>query len=262
MDLHRHPELLDQLAGKYALGALRGGARRRFEALCRDYAPVRAAALVWEARFHGLTELGPAVTPDPAVWRRIDNLVNAAAAASRQQAQARPSRAPSPSGWAAWLSSLGVWRLTAAASLVAGVLGAVVGVRQVTLLRSEVSGLQAQLATSERIKYVAVLQDAKSNAEVLVTFDPRANTLTLQRVGGYRESPDRSLQLWALQPGQKPRSLGVLGRESLLKLTASDRDVERTVQLAISLEAQGGVDGTAGPGGPVMFTGALIKKQL
>ena len=48
MNIHRHPELLDRLAAAWALGTLRGGARRRFEALAREQAPVRAAALLWE----------------------------------------------------------------------------------------------------------------------------------------------------------------------------------------------------------------------
>ena len=39
MDIHRHPERLDHLAAAYALGTLRGGARRRFEALARERAP-------------------------------------------------------------------------------------------------------------------------------------------------------------------------------------------------------------------------------
>ena len=36
MNLTRNPQLLDRLAAAYALGSLRGGARRRFEQLARD----------------------------------------------------------------------------------------------------------------------------------------------------------------------------------------------------------------------------------
>ena len=35
MNLIKHPELIDRLAASFALGTLRGGARRRFEALAR-----------------------------------------------------------------------------------------------------------------------------------------------------------------------------------------------------------------------------------
>ena len=46
MNLIQHPELLQKLAASYALGTLRGGARRRFETLAREQPTVRAAALV------------------------------------------------------------------------------------------------------------------------------------------------------------------------------------------------------------------------
>ena len=62
MNLIQHPELLDRLAAAHALGTLRGGARRRFEAMAREQAPVRAAALVWQSRVASMN-LNPAVTP-------------------------------------------------------------------------------------------------------------------------------------------------------------------------------------------------------
>jgi len=44
MNLMQHPERLERLATSYALGTLRGGARRRFETMAREQAPVRAVA--------------------------------------------------------------------------------------------------------------------------------------------------------------------------------------------------------------------------
>ena len=77
MNLPQHPELLDRLASAYALGSLRGGARRRFEALAREQAPVRAAALIWQSRVASMNELQAPVEPSPVVWTRIHNLVQA-----------------------------------------------------------------------------------------------------------------------------------------------------------------------------------------
>ena len=48
MNIINNPNLLDQLAAGYALGTLRGGARRRFETLARQSATVRASALIWQ----------------------------------------------------------------------------------------------------------------------------------------------------------------------------------------------------------------------
>ena len=56
MNITQHPELLQRLAASYALGTLRGGARRRFETLAREHAAVRAAALVWQTHWSGLAE--------------------------------------------------------------------------------------------------------------------------------------------------------------------------------------------------------------
>jgi hypothetical protein len=52
------PDLLDRLAAAYALGTLRGGARRRFESLARQSPSLRATALVWQER-SSMTELQP-----------------------------------------------------------------------------------------------------------------------------------------------------------------------------------------------------------
>src|SRR5690606_6180133 len=56
MNLIQNPELLEKLASAYALGTLRGGARRRFETLAREQAPVRAAALIWQSRVASMNE--------------------------------------------------------------------------------------------------------------------------------------------------------------------------------------------------------------
>ena len=76
MNLKNNPVLMDQLAASYALGTLRGGARRRVEMLARDDAALRAAALIWQSRLASVAELQQEVAPSPAVWKRIENLVN------------------------------------------------------------------------------------------------------------------------------------------------------------------------------------------
>lgn len=261
MDLTRNPELLDRLATSYALGTLRAGARRRFETLARENAAVRAAALIWQTRLSGLNELQTQQAPDPAVWTRIDNLVQAEqqnqvwqsnrAAAGDQ----RPAGASPP-----WWARLGWWRGASAAGAFATVLAVVTGWNLHAQRSSEVAQLQAQLRVVPQEAYVAVLQDDKSTASMLVTFDPRNNRLTLQRVGNYQEAADRSLQLWALPREGSPRSLGVLDRDKLLKLVAGEADVRGVPTLAISLEPKGGVPGAGGPTGPVLFSGTLIPK--
>ena len=266
MNLINKPELLDRLASHYALGTLRGGARRRFETLARDHASLRAAALVWQSRFSSVNELQAQATPSPVVWTRIDNLVRgeteAAAMQSRRQLAA-------PDTKARWWQALGLWRGMAAAGALASVVAITVGLNlqshmgnEISQMGGEISRLQAQLLATPQIEYVAVLADDKSAASMLVTFDPKNKKLVLQRVGGYQEAGDRSLQLWALPPSGGPRSLGVLGGDKLLQLTANDGDIRAVPTLAISLEPKGGVPSAGGPTGPVLFTGTVIQKML
>ncbi len=255
----RNPELLDKLAAAHALGTLRGGARRRFEALAREQAPVRAAALVWQSRVASMNELQTPAEPAPAVWTRIENLVRAD---TEQQAMATARAANVKPRATGWLRSLALWRGTTAAGALATVLAVVTAVGLRDDMGAQIGELQAKLEATPAIEYVAVLNDDKASASMLVTFDPKSRKLTLQRVGGFQEASDKSLQLWALPPSGGPRSLGVLSQERLLQLAADQADVREVPTLAISLEPKGGVPSETGPTGPVLFKGALIQKML
>ena len=268
MNLSKHPQTLDRLAANYALGTLRGGARRRFEAISRENATVRAAALVWQGRLSGMTELQSPILPTPAVWTRIQNMVRAeldavAMQLARQSGQANNDRSTS------WLISiwqgLWVWRGAAAAGALATVLAVVTGFSlrdQLDIRGKQVDELSAQLKVAPKIEYVAVLVDAKSAETMLVTFDSKSQNLVLQRVGDYKEANDKSLQLWALPNSGGPRSLGVLGGDKVLRLATAEGDVKQVPTLAISLEPKGGVPSAGGPTGPVLFKGALIQKVI
>ncbi len=280
MNIARHPELLDRLAAAWALGTLKGGARRRFEQAAREHPTVRAAALLWQERMTGMTELQPAVQPAAHVWTRIDNLVQAdrdAHAVSQRREAPQPRRRWSLSTWWPGLSLAG-GLATVAAIGVAFQLNTQLGQTRAELmarsealntqaglnaqLQTQLAGLQQELAAMPRADYVAVLNDSQAGAAVLVTFDPQRRQLNLQRVGSFQEAEDRSLQLWALPPGSGPKSLGVLTRERLLQLTAEPTAVKDVPALAISLEPRGGVPEAGGPTGPVLFKGALIQRQI
>ena len=258
MNLNGKPLLIDQLAASYALGTLRGGARRRFEALARDNATLRAAALIWQSRLASVAELQPEVAPSPAVWKRIENLVSA----EKQNqvmwaARSVPvATAPVSGGW--W-ASLGLWRGATAAGTFAAVIAVLAGVNLNTRLSGQVQELSAKLSSMPAIEYVAVLADDKSSASMLVTFDPNTKKLMLKRVGDFREQPDKSLELWALPPGAPAKSLGVLTGDAVVHLTAADSDIRQSPALAITLEPKGGVPPGTGPTGPILFKGALIK---
>jgi anti-sigma-K factor RskA len=289
MNLLSNSALLDHLASSYALGTLRGGARRRFETLARESVTIRTAAHIWQERLAAMTELQPASIPSPNVWKRIANEMDVSAAASAASARPAPLVQVDNSLHHQILSrlrrSVGLWRGTALATGLATVAAVGVGlslstqVKQKDLALVEASQAVRQsamrvvaLQAESRIDYVAVLADDKATASMLVTYDPRKNTLTVKRVGGYQTAFDRSLQLWALpglpgdaKPGAAaagPQSLGVLGDGDVIRLTANESSVKNIPALAISLEPKGGVPSETGPTGPVLFKGALIQTVL
>jgi anti-sigma-K factor RskA len=138
------PELCDRLAGEYALGTLRGPARRRFERLLSDDAPLRDLAEDWELRLNLLAESAPAVTPPARVWEGIAERIGGASAP-------RP-----PSLLSRLWESLGFWR---AASLLAAAAAAVavyvalrppdVGREQLAALDQRLTGIETKLAAVE-----------------------------------------------------------------------------------------------------------------
>ena len=81
-------------------------------------------------------------------------------------------------------------------------------------------------------------------------------------MGGLSGRTRQSLQLWALPPQGGPRSLGVLGGDAVVKLTAAENQVRAVPALAVSLEPKGGVPGERGPTGPVLFKGAFAADAL
>ena len=208
MNITQHPELLDRLAASYALGTLRGGARRRFETLAREQAPVRAAALIWQARIGSVAELQTPAQPTAAVWTRIDNLVQADV---QRQAMRDAHAAPPATG--GWLRNLLLWRGAAAAGVAAAIVAMVVGVDQRAQLGTQIASLQTQLLATPQIKYVAVLADGKADPSMLVTFDARTNKLLLQRGnlrarGGTQAAVDLHTHHHGRQRGHGTRSGG------------------------------------------------------
>ena len=272
MNILNNPLLIEQLAASYALGTLRSGARRRFETLARDNAGVRAVALIWQSRMSSMAELQPQSAPSPAVWTRIENLVNAEKQAvamrdARARAQADDQHAARASG--SWWASLGLWRGGAVAGTLVAVVALSAGFNlnqlngslrgQIAKLTGDKQQLSARLAAAPEIQYVAVLADDKSSASMLVTFDPKNKRLLIKRVGGFQAQADKSLELWALPAGGAPKSLGVLGSDPVIRLTAASSDVREAPALAISLEPLGGAPAGGGPTGPVLLKGSLIE---
>ncbi len=284
MNIGQHPELLDKLAASYALGTLRGGARRRLEAYARQSATVRTSLLLWQERMHAMIELPLPMQPSPNVWKRIENVLTMEMEALRNSKAAIKTENLAQQLLVHARKAVALWRGAALAGAVATLAAVVVGLQHGNTLKGELGQVSAKLQTTQgqvqqaqlavqqaqaaaqqaaqQLQYVAVLSDDKSAASVLVTVDTAKNRMTLQRVSGYQEAADKSLQLWALPAGGKPQSLGVLTGDKVIRLAADDARVKALPTLAVSLEPKGGVAEETGPTGPVLFKGALLQTAL
>jgi len=63
--------LIDRLAAEYAVGTLRGGARRRFEAWRREYPAVEQRCQEWELRLAALALRARPIAPPAGQWNKL-----------------------------------------------------------------------------------------------------------------------------------------------------------------------------------------------
>jgi anti-sigma-K factor RskA len=230
MNIRNNPMLRQKLAAEYALGTLKGGARRRFEGWMHNDAELRALAFQWQQRLTPMAEFAGDVTPPRSVWSGIER---------RLKLKAAPD-----AGWRYWLNeSLAFWR---GLGLVSTALATLLMVVLLT---------KAGLDTPS-ISYVATLVDDKAQNALVLTADRRNHALDVRVITSAQVAADKSLQLWAVPKSGNPRSLGVLasnrGRFALNDNALAD-DV---MLLAVTLEPKGG---SPGPTGPILYKGNWVR---
>lgn len=153
------------------------------------------------------------------------------------------------------------WRVVAVVLLLVLLLGWAASASMVEQLKAQIIHLQGKVALLPQVKHVAVLLDAKQQPALLVTFDPGANMLQLQRLNAVMEGREESLQLWALAADKAPRSLGLLtSKYKTLQIPAKAADVAGANELAVSVENKGGAADTQGPEQPFLFRGWWVQK--
>lgn len=276
MNLHRNPDLVDRLAGEYALGVLRGGARKRFEALARQDERVREAIESWQARIGAMTEIAPSVAPPATVWEGVERRLgfgaawNPGAAPAQTGAQptsARPTRSPAP---ARWFDSLAFWRgwsIGATGLALAAAIALAVTLRpfapegtppEQTAQNTQTA--QGSGAKIERVAYVAALvppDQPKSPTMAFVMWDDKNAMASVHRMtGGDAPPPGKTEQLWGVMRDGKMVSLGMLPAGQVVAMKV--RGMNAYVKLAVSVEPMGGSRRTDGPSGPVVCEGALM----
>jgi anti-sigma-K factor RskA len=110
-------------------------------------------------------------------------------------------------------------------------------------------------------QYVALLQGNAGAPAFILTVDAATKNFTVRKVGAQPEA-GRSYELWIVSDKlQRPRSLGLIGRNDFTTrpvLAGYDTDLVNQATYAVSIEPEGGST-TGAPTGPVVFSGKLIE---
>lgn len=236
------PRLVDHLASAYALGTLRGGARRRFERLRRDRADVRLAADEWEARLGGLGLAVPPARPSPGVWRAIEQRTRAAPAASA----ARRGGWLLPAGWGGGGLAAGLAIAGALFFLAPGLF---------------VTADRAAMHAGEKLpaSYVGLLTDEQGAGKLLVSSLRHGRTMTVKVIGPIAPPPAGRMVLWAVPAsgpafvlGDVPASGSAISRLP----DTSEKLLSRVSKLIVTVET---APAPSTPSDQVLFRGNCAK---
>ena len=221
-------DLADALAAEYVLGTMRGGARRRFEALLPAHVELRRATAAWQERLLPLTEAIDPVEPPGEVWRKISDRLE--------------RRGTVVTG--AW-QRLSFWRGFAALASVAAIGLAVL----LASPRPAAPPVVVVLAPT------AAAASATSTSPIVASISGDGTTLVMRPIVPVAAQPDRALELWAVPTdGTTPRSLGVLPAGAGATVALRGKVLAGVDTLAVSVEPPGGSP-TGKPTGPIVYAG-------
>jgi anti-sigma-K factor RskA len=224
-------KLREMLAAEYALGTLRGGARRRFERWMRSDDGLRAASLQWSERLAPLIDEIPSRVPPKRVWNAIEERLPGF---SSRVATRLPTTVIS------WWDRLGLWRGMSAAFATIAVIAVGLAIRPAPL-PAPPRIVQVQTAPSA----VAMLVDPKSGKPIAVVMtSEQANAVSIKVLDTVAIPEGKVLQLWmAPRDADGMLSMGVLpgdARQTPTEVTTGAASIARAKAFGLSLEPAGG----------------------
>ncbi|AOW12681.1 hypothetical protein LPB72_16800 [Hydrogenophaga crassostreae] len=155
------------------------------------------------------------------------------------------------------------WRAATIFLVLAGLLAWAASTSMIEQLKSQVQHTQAKLNEVPQVRYVSVLTDDQQLPALLVTLDPKQGNLQVQRLNEVKEGREDTMQLWAVNGDKPPRSLGVItSKFKTLQMPTQEAALTGAAELAISVEAKGGVSESQGPRLPYLFKGWLVQKSI
>lgn len=226
---YQNRTLIEELAAQYAIGTLRGPARRRFERLCQQDITALIAVRRWEDRLVDLASAITPVRPPASVWRGIQQ---------RLRRDTIAGRGAVPGGWNRnqWAMAAGVAMLAVAVTL-------------------------WMLFSSPATQLIATIADQQQTQLWRIEASSDRQELHIATSAVLRPDASHAYELWALpESGAAPVSLGLMPQSGKLALQLNRTQrlaLASAKQVAISLEPQGGSP-TGAPTGPVLYVAAIV----
>lgn len=262
-----HPELLQRLSAEYALGTLRGPARRRFQRLLAVDEDARSYVSFWETRLGEFGEIVAPITPPATVRAGLLHQVDPGkplrqmpivAAVSRPNRGSRRRRRRGAATFGAGAASMlllmaAFWlgqQFPSPGQPTDRADTAPMGTRVVL-------GPAGQGTDPAPELYLTRLQLPASQMQWLLSLSPDQRELSIVAADDLLSSLGRhSLQLWAISPKAAPRPLALMPVErdgSLVVELPPGLARDPDTVYAVSLEPSGGSP-SGKPSGPVLST--------
>ena len=210
---YQNPEVFEQLAIEYAVGALHGRARKRFEALMDTHFYLKATTEAYQHKFAHLVELLPDEKPSDKVWKNLESHI---------QATAIPAVSAAKEHWWSSLFNAKIYGLVASALIVA-------------------AALMLNPMTGSPVAYTAVLESSSTHSPMAFTKVSQANmNISIDMVKNTVVPEGMKLTLWCHpKGGGKPMMMGTIAAsgKTVIRINKAEwRSFKDVGLLAISLE--------------------------
>ena len=230
---YQNPEVFEQLAIEYAVGALHGRARKRFEALMDTHFYLKATTKAYQHKFAHLVELLPDEKPSGKVWKNLESHI---------QATAAPVISEAKESWWNSLFNAKTYGLMASALIVS-------------------AALILNPMTGSPVAYTAVLESSSTHSPMAVTRISQANmNISIDMMKKTAVPDDMKLTLWCHpKGGGKPMMMGTIAASGKTVISidkAEWRNFKNVGLLAISLEHKDNKN-TEKPTGEILLKGQL-----
>lgn len=232
----RKPDQRETLAAEYALGTLRGPARRRFEKLLAHDAALRDEVTFWEERLAQFSDAVRPVVPPPMAWLALQDRLGIERSSPIDEAALRRQRLRSR-----------LRRVMGGFALAASLAGAFL------IGQNHPNWPDFERADERPPMFVTMLESPSREVAWLVSLSQDRRQLSVEASDRYAASGPFDIELWCIAPNRGPIALGVLpNRPGATAAFRVPRGVGgEGVTFAITLEQKGGSP-TGRPTGPVL----------